>query len=237
MALAQDIGFVLHARRYRENSRVLELFTRAHGRLAVVARVGQKQAVRTLATLQPFVEAQFSWRGRTTLQNLDHADAIETYLLAGEAGVCGLYCNELLLYLTLADLPLPELYDVYGDTLRELAQGEQNAAGLLRRFEWALLETLGYAFSCEDDWQTQLPLTGSGPFYFTPERGLSAIPTERGSVVLSSQGLACLRAREFQSPGAGSQLRPVLRAALDHLLGNRQLKSRLLLQSMQKYRQ
>ena len=56
------------------------------------------------------------------------------------------YMNELLLKFLAPEDPHPELFDMYSECLRELAEG-LNENIVLRRFEWALLEQTGYGFA------------------------------------------------------------------------------------------
>ena len=58
----RDPGFVLAARRHGENSLIVELLTREHGRHAGLVRGGQSPKVR--AVLQPGNEVAAVWRGR-----------------------------------------------------------------------------------------------------------------------------------------------------------------------------
>ncbi len=228
-------GMVLHARRFREDSRIVEWFTREAGRVAVVARVPKRRAAATLAALQPFREALIQWRGRGELATLSGLEPGPVIPLAGEAQVCGLYCNELLLHLTRRGLPQAALYDTWRATLQALGQG--GAPGpLLRAFEWALLAELGYGLHPEQDSETGAPLEPDTACHYHPAHGFSARPLAAGSLTVAPATLAALQRRDWAAPGQAAALRRLLGRAIDHLLEGRPLRSRALLRSLSRYR-
>ncbi|MGV6816197.1 MAG: DNA repair protein RecO [Thiotrichales bacterium] len=229
-------GFVLHSRRFRENSRILELFTRNDGRVAVVARVSSRQAGSRLASFQPFRESLCRWQGRSSLQTLISCELQQAYRLEAEAGICGFYCNELILHLTAAGMPYPELYEVYIDTLGLLSAGQVGASTILRNFEWRLLDALGYAINPWTDCIDESELPDSGIFFFHPERGISRHSLGPQQVEFSAKTLQSLRADTLLKSSQQRELKAILGAAVRKLLGNRQLKSKLLIQSLKKYR-
>jgi DNA repair protein RecO (recombination protein O) len=145
MRIDQQPAYVLHARAYRESSLLLECFTRDHGRVGLVARGVRKEKSRMpRALLQAFVPLLLSWSGAGELATLIGADADGAPVaLAGEASLCGLYVNELVLRMTVRHDAHADLFAAYGETLRRLA-GAESAAWTLRRFERDLLEYLGY---------------------------------------------------------------------------------------------
>lgn len=231
----QATGMVLHARRFRENSRIVEWFTREAGRVATVARVPRRRAAATLAALQPFREALLHWRGGGELVTLTGLDAGRHFPLAGEAQVCGLYCNELLLRLTRRGLPQPALYGAWRDTLAALAAGGAPAP-LLRAFEWQLLTALGYGLHPERDSETGAPLEPGRPCHYHPAHGFTARPLASGSLTVAPATLAALQRRDWTAPGQAAALRRLLGRAIDHLLEGRPLRSRALLRALTRYR-
>lgn len=58
--------------------------------------------------------------------------------------------NELVLRLIAREDPQPELYDALQDVLQTSCR-QSNHAGALRRFEWKLLDSLGYAPDLQRD--------------------------------------------------------------------------------------
>ena len=227
----ESAGFVLHARRFRENSRILELFTREHGRVAVVARVSARPGRQGAAQLQPFRELLLRWRGRRALKNLQSFEALTLIALDGEAGICGLYCNELLLRLLPEQEPLPAIYDIYRRTLAALHDGAEPAP-VLRRFEWRLLDELGYAADTEEDCLTGGPLAQADEYHFQPGQGFSVKLIGRDAVRLDAETMRALQRGEFDDPRLQRGLRRVTAAALQPLLGPKELKSRKLMRQL-----
>lgn len=146
MRIERQPAFVLHARAWRETSLLLEVFTREHGRIGVIAqgvRGPRKQALR--AALQPFVPISVDLLHRSELARLITAEPSGPAAgLLGDRLMAGFYVNELLLRLSARGDPGPDLFDRYHAVLVELA-GETPLSWLLRRFERDLLERLGFA--------------------------------------------------------------------------------------------
>jgi DNA repair protein RecO (recombination protein O) len=126
-----DQGFVLHARPFRENSRILELVTRDAGRVAVLAR-GRA------GTLRPFLLLDLAWRGRGELPNLTVGEERRAFPLSGRAMVCALYLNELVLRLFPRDMNAGEVVAILQHAYQGLlTPGRPENA--LRAAEWSLL--------------------------------------------------------------------------------------------------
>ncbi len=137
-------GYVLHQRPYRDTSLIVELYAREHGRLSAFARAarGPRSRFRGLQAFRPLL---LSWVGRGEAPTLTGAegDGPPPPPLPADRLLSGFYLNELLLKLTVAHDPQPELYAHYTSTLERLRAGEPLEA-LLRRFEKRLLDLLGY---------------------------------------------------------------------------------------------
>ena len=123
MRIEQQPAYVLHSRPYRETSLLLECLTRDHGWLGVVARgVRRERARLQRAQLEPFQLLALDWMQRGELATLQSAEGVGAPLrLVGDAGLAGLYLNELAVRLTGRQDPLPELFDAYARTLPRLA--------------------------------------------------------------------------------------------------------------------
>lgn len=147
-------AFVLHARAWRESSLLLEVLSREHGRVGLVARSVRSARSRTpRALLQPLTPLRLSWSGRGELATLVDAEAIgATLAMGGESLLCAMYTNELVARLVPRHDPHPEVFAAYLETLARLAQTDPPAWSL-RRFERDLLAHLGYGLQldCEAD--------------------------------------------------------------------------------------
>ncbi|MGF1643005.1 MAG: DNA repair protein RecO [Thiotrichales bacterium] len=228
-------GYVLHARRYRENSRILDIFTENHGRVALLVRVSQKHSGGTLGKLQPFHENLYRWRGRGELQTAVGIDELEAVRLEGLASLCGLYCNELLLKLMAKAQAYPEVYQAYRATLVGLAS-ESPPGPWLRRFETELLAALGYGLNLDTDGADGTDLASVDRYFFHPEHGVSTRRIEADAIDVGAAALHAIRDRRFDESGLAREIRQVLSAAINHLLNGRPLASKLLLQSLERKR-
>jgi DNA repair protein RecO (recombination protein O) len=54
-------AYLLHHYPWRDSSRILELFSRAHGRVSVFARAARRGGSSLPSVLQPFAEVLVSW--------------------------------------------------------------------------------------------------------------------------------------------------------------------------------
>lgn len=232
---SRDRGFVLHSRRYKENSRLVEAFTAEHGRMSFVARVSRKHPSRDLPALQPGTESLFQWRGMKDLNNLDSADGLRFFALKGEFSVCALYCNELMLYLTDRGVPMPTLYHYYEQVLEQLGQ-EQPAVQCLRSFEASLLEELGSLPDyCYDAVSEQTIEVGTA-IYYHPNSGVSREQALSGSLAINAEQHALLVSQHYSDRRIASLCRKLFGAQLGLLLSGRKLQSRELLRAYYRYR-
>lgn len=144
-------AFVLSRRPYRETSLLLEVFTRSHGRIGLVARGAQSAKSKLRGVLEPLRPLLLSWSERGDLGTLAAAEASEVRWspLTGEAVYCGWYLNELLLRLITRHDAHPTLFADYADTLAQLASLPFEP--VLRAFEKHLLSELGYGLQLPDD--------------------------------------------------------------------------------------
>jgi DNA repair protein RecO (recombination protein O) len=153
MLLNVQPAFVLHRRPYRETSMLVELFTRDHGRITVVARGIRQRLSVNASLLQPFTAILVSAYGKNELLNLTRVEtASSTNLLLRVAAnlPCGFYLNELLVYFLPKYEQHLELFAIYQATLIKLQQQDRlKCEQALRIFEKELLTAIGYGLSCK----------------------------------------------------------------------------------------
>src|SRR5688572_22391501 len=116
-------AFVLHERPYRETSLLLEVLTRDHGRVGLVARGVRSAKPRVprgnLAPLQPL---EIGWTGAGELGTLTSVEPSGARVaLAGPALLCALYVNELVARLVARQDSNPELFERYRECIEDLA--------------------------------------------------------------------------------------------------------------------
>jgi DNA repair protein RecO (recombination protein O) len=143
--IVDEPAFVLHSVPYKETSLVVELLTRNHGRVPVIAKGAKRPHSALRATLLAFQPLQVAWQGKQDLRNLIRAEWIGGLASPrGDALLCAFYLNELLVRLLPRDDPHPAVFDTYLNGLARFASGEP-VASALRRVEWNMLKNLGYA--------------------------------------------------------------------------------------------
>lgn len=227
LRIERQPAYVLHERPYRETSLLLEVLTRDHGRVGLVARGVRSAKPRwSRGTIKPLQALELSWAGRGELGNLVGADPIGVPVpLAGDALLCALYVNELLSRLLARHDPHPAVFARYPSLLYELAgAGAASAqAWALRRFERDLLAELGYALPLEADEAGEV-LEPQAQYSLDPERGaLRWAGRGPAPALVSGAALVALAGDAAPSPELLRELKRALRALLRHHLGGREL--------------
>ena len=67
-------AFVLHAQPYKETSLLVEMFTREHGRVGLVARGARRPRAGIRALLLPFSPLEVGWFGKSDIRTLSDID-------------------------------------------------------------------------------------------------------------------------------------------------------------------
>lgn len=223
MLLDQQPAYVLHARPYRETSLLLECLTRDHGRIGVVARgVRRERARLQRAQLEPFqpLALDLLLRGElATLRGAEPAGAPRR--LTGDAGLAGLYLNELVVRLTGRQDPMPDLFAAYARTLPRLAK-PGTLAWQLRRFERDLLMAIGYALQLEAEADSGEPLAPEGSYRYQVEHGPVACPADAPRAIRGADLLA-LAADQCPDTAGLAALRRLMREVIRFHLGGGEL--------------
>ena len=226
-------AFVLHQRPSRDSSQLLECMTAVHGRGGLVARGSRRAGSRQRALLQPFVPLRVSWVRRGELGRLTNVEAAgSSHALAGHGLLAGFYMNELLLRLTARGDPNAEVFSCYSRRLAQLTEPKQ-LARKLRFFELELLNALGYGLELDGDSETGEPLRAECSYVYELERGLRRVENvDEDADVYSGRDLQSLRDRALDDDGSLRTAQRLLGRALKAHLGERPLKSRLVLQDI-----
>ncbi|GAB2999735.1 hypothetical protein GCM10010960_01670 [Arenimonas maotaiensis] len=211
-------ALVLHKRAYRETSLQLELLTRDHGIVALVAKgvTGAKNHI-LRAQLQPLQHIKASFLLKGELGTLTQSEALPPPLaFAGERLMAGLYLNELVLKLCPRHDADNELYQRLLQARAELA-GNGDLAWLVRRFERDLVGHLGFV----TPWSFTASGEEIGPerhYRVHPELGLMPCGAEDAGALVGAEWLA-FNADRMPSRPALAVLRGVLHAAIASHLG------------------
>lgn len=233
--LEDQPAFILHSYPFRETSLLLEVFSRHHGRLPVVARGARRPRSTLRGLLMNFQPLRLAWFGKGEVRTLHAAEWQGGQpQLQGTALLCGFYLNELLLNLMARDDPHENLFDYYQQTLQRLAH-EQDHAATLRCFEKHLLQELGYALLLEHEADSGKPIIASAQYRYVIERG--ALPESadapEGLTVLGKT-LQDIAVDDYRDPLSARQGKQLMRMLLNHYLAGKVLHTRELIRDLQK---
>jgi DNA repair protein RecO (recombination protein O) len=229
-----ELAFVLHSYAFRETSLILEVFSRSHGRLAIVAR-GARRPKSSLRGLLMNFQLQLSWFGKGEMRTLHSAEwqGGQPHL-QGTALMCGFYLNELLLNLLARDDPHQPLFDYYRGTLYRLAH-EVDHAATLRCFEKHLLQELGYALVLDREAGTDKAIHAELCYRYVVERGaLAENDNVQTGVLVLGKTMLDMAEDNYTDPVTAQQSKQLMRMVLNHYLGGKILHTRELIKDLQK---
>ncbi|GAB3355118.1 MULTISPECIES: DNA repair protein RecO [Giesbergeria] len=250
--LSHEPAFVLHRYDWSESSLILEVFTRHHGRTALVARGAKKPSSNFRPVLLPLQPLSLHWTESakpTTdgsgIHPLKGAEWVGGHTMPmGDALLAGTYLNELLLRLLARHDPHPALFDAYAAVVRVLASEHGDALEpVLRAFELLLLRELGLLPALNAHTPTLAPLQAQARYALLPDSGLCPAPaTERASLsgaqwlplnqALEGTGVRLSALLQACAPVA-AELKPQLRILLQHHCGPPVLRTRQLMMELQ----
>lgn len=226
-------AFVLHQYAYRETSRLLDVFSRDHGRVTVYARGVQRPGSQIRSVLLGFQPLLLSWFGGNELKTL-HSAEWQPGLpqLSGLPLLCGFYINELLQRLCPKEEANSALFGAYFEAIQALSRlGNASVEPILRHFERQLLDSLGYGISWQFEARSSLPLKLEQSYEFQYGHGL----------VLSKSVNACpaplilaFAAADFSNEQLLPWAKMWMRQSIAILLGDTVLHTRQLLIDLQK---
>ena len=228
MRAALNPCYILHSRNYRETSLLLDVFSRGHGRVSLVAKGGRTQKNAKRALLQPGRKISIAWSLRRELGTLTGVEPCQgdTVQAAGSL-LTVFYINELLVRLLHRHEPHTELFDAYEMTLGKLAdRGTEQFA--LRVFEKRLLEALGYGLALDTDTEGSA-IRPEQDYNYLLEQG-PAPGGGTGDLKISGRTLLGLAREEPGDDLMLGEAKQLMRKALGRLLGDKPLHSRELYQ-------
>ncbi len=252
--VAEEPAFVLHRYDWSESSLILEVFSRHHGRIAVVAKGAKRPSSSFRPVLLPLQPLHLSFGGDAEIRTLKGAEWVGGHVMpTGDALLSGYYLNELLLRLLARDDPHPGLFDAYASVVEVLA-GQGGSVALapalqgevlhvaLRAFELLLLREIGLLPMLDAQTLTLEPLAPQRRYCLVPEGGLrEAHDDDRASLsgtewetlqralgdwaAFSSMLMACAPVMQA--------LRPQLRSLLNYHCGVATLRTRQMMMDLQ----
>lgn len=216
---------MLRRRSYTETSLLLELLTSESRCVHAVYR-GAKRPKATPIDL--FAEYSMSWRAKSGLVTLRSCEVARAYTLVDDALYAGLYINELIRRGIRENQVIEGLIETYTHATAGLADAEGDLETTLRTFERDYLRCLGFAITFDQEQATGLAIEANASYRFLPDGGFrrtnpDAQDAHIGRVLLDISN------DEYASEASRRVAKLVLREALEHHLGEREIKARSLL--------
>ena len=243
--ISDEPGFVLHRYDWSESSLILEVFTRHHGRIAVVAKGAKKPSSNFRPVLLPLQPLRLAFGGDAEIRTLKSAEWVGGQVMpTGDALLSGYYLNELVMRLLARDDPHPRLFDAYTSAVQVLASEHGEALEpALRAFELLLLRDIGLLPALDMQTPTLGAMEPQARYSLVPEGGLVAARAGDGRASLSGEQWMALQqalddagsygATLRQAAETLAELKPLLRALLHYHCGVSTLRTRQLMMDLQ----
>ena len=241
---SDEPAYVLHRYDWSESSLILEVFTRAQGRIALVAKGAKRPSSSFRPVLLPLQMLHVAYGGDAEIRTLKSAEWQGGHVMpTGDALLSGYYLNELLLTLLARDDPHPVLFDVYANVVRVLASEHGEALqATLRTFELLLLREIGLLPQLDLQTMTLAPLQADTRYCLVPEGGLRQAHREDRSSLTGAQWCDLQIAVDEAAPFTATlracaavmgSLKPQLRALLHYHCGVKTLRTRQMMIDIQ----
>lgn len=230
MVPEQLTGFVLHRRFYRETSYLTDLFTLELGKVSAVARGVRGNKGDKKSLLQSFQPLLLSISGKHELRNLNQLESAGSMIkLVGHQLFSAMYLNELVNRLLPKEVPHPELFLSYEQSLKWLANNG-DIEPCLREFELMLLDDMGYGIDLTQDYENGQAVEADVDYCLVLENGIKRTDvTAQGSNRFSGEALLQV-SQQIWTANSLQCAKRITRMALSPLLGSKPLKSRELFQ-------
>lgn len=228
-------AFVLHRYDFSESSVIVELLTKHHGRVALIAKGAKRPASNFRPVLLPMQPLRVTYSGDAEVKTLKSAEWVGGYAMpAGQALLTGFYVNELMMRLLPRDDPQEAIYDLYAQTISVVAPNNALTASALRAFELLLVQNMGWLPSLSAVTQTQQGLQVDMAYHLSLDVGLRPATNADSTSLLGSQWQMISKAIQnsvedktfaplltllSNEPASAQSLRPMLRSVLQYHSG------------------
>ena len=242
--ISEEPAYVLHRYDWSESSLILDVFTRHHGRIALVAKGAKRPSSSFRPILLPMQPLQLAFGGDAEIRTLKGADWMGGHVMpTGDALLSGYYLNELLLRLLARDDPHQRLFDVYAAVVQVLASEHGEALqSALRAFELLLLRDIGLLPALDAQTMTLLQLEPTQRYTLVPEGGLRQAHADDRSSLSGQQWNRLQLAVDDNAPFTATlracsevmaELKPQLRTLLHYHCGVSNLRTRQMMMDLQ----
>ena len=228
-------AMVLHLVPYRESSVIVRFLTESAGKISGIYRGVRGNKRKRKAVVQPLYSGVVEYLGKPDLFTISNFEANRYPALTGQGLYSGLYVAELLVKVLGEGQGEEQLLE---ETVRVINDLETNTglASKLRRFEFRLMEILGYGvdFSCEA--VVHEAIDPEGTYVYVDQVGFVRERTDgalHGAEIGAIPGIMLQRfARgDFSGESGGVIAKRISTIALSSLMGNKALSSRKIFRS------
>jgi DNA repair protein RecO (recombination protein O) len=243
--ISDEPAYVLHRYDWSESSLILEVFTRHHGRIALVAKGVKRPSSSFRPILLPLQPLHLAFGGDAEIKTLKGAEWQGGHVMpTGDALMSGYYLNELLLALLAREDPHPVLFDIYASVVAVIASEHGEVLeSALRAFELLLLREIGLLPLLDAQTMTLLALHPQARYSLVPEGGLrqTNVSTDRASLT-GEQWVALQQVLSAPVPLTAvlracaevtAELKPQLRSLLNYHCGVQTLRTRQMMIDLQ----
>lgn len=238
-------AYILHSYPHSETSLLLDVFTRHHGRLWVLAKGALRPYTRWRASIfQTFQTLSIGFSGKGTVRTLLDAEWVGGIpMLQGAALISGYYMNEWLRRALAQADAHAGLFDAYQRGLAALSlhahsAGEQ--AQVLRGFELSLLRELGFApnwVDCAQDApEVRYRFEVAQHRWVRVDERLGESVSERvstGTVLVTVQTIRDIDAGRFDSARTQQEAKQLFQAMLAQHIADKPLLTRQMARELQ----
>ena len=241
---SDEPAYVLHRYDWSETSLILEVFTRNHGRVALVAKGAKRPNSSLRSILMPLQPVHVAFGGDAEIRTLKSAEWQGGHVMpTGAALLSGYYLNELLLTLLARDDPHPVLFDIYARVVEIIASAQDDVLqATLRTWEVLLLREIGLLPQLDQQTMTLTGLHSDDRYTLVPEGGLRQAHAEDRYALSGQQWTRLQVALGDAAPFTATlrvcaecmaELKPQLRHLLHYHCGVRTLRTRQMMMDIQ----
>ena len=228
-------AIVLHLVPYRESSVIVRFLTESAGKISGIYRGVRGNKRKSKAVVQPLYSGVVEYLGKPDLFTISNFEANRYPALTGQGLYSGLYVAELLVKVLGEGQGEEQLLEETVGVINDL-ETNTGLASKLRRFEFRLMEILGYGvdFTCEavvheaiDPEATYVYVDQVG---FVRERTDAAFYGAKIGAIPGSM-LGQFACGDFSDEAGGGIAKRISTIALSSLMGNKTLSSRKIFRS------
>ena len=230
MRIEPHPAYLLHRRKFRETSAILEILSAQKGRVSCLMKgVFRETKSRHVSPPELFQPIQIGWTGKGELPTAIQYEPLgKRFDLRGQALFCAMYVNELIVRLVGRGEANPQLFSLYESALADLVNAELMIEQTLRRFEKYLLQVCGYALVLDFEPDSGQPVTAGTQYFYRIEHGPERERHSEQDIAVRGDTLLKLAGDETLGSKDLPDAKRLMRLILSYYLGDKPLASRSL---------